>query len=76
MCVQGVGRDEQRLPTFVSRVTKNTACSFVLHQVGYFPSFSSLVEAGLGEGPIYNENKGTAYVCWKWRPLEKAAFSG
>lgn len=48
---------------------------FIWHQAGYSPSFSSLVEAGLKEQLVYNENKGMDCVGQKWRLPEKAVFS-
>lgn len=46
--------------------------SLILYQAGCSPSFSSLVKAGLKEGLVHEMNR----VWWKWRPAEKAPFSG
>lgn len=51
----GVVREEGSPLTHVPRVPTP---SFFLYQDGYFPSSSSLVEAGMREGQVHKENEG------------------
>lgn len=67
VCVSGCVAGRSTAPP--SLVVRESACLFLLHQAGYFPSFSPLVEAGLLEGLVYNENKGMDGIGDYWKQL-------